>query len=713
MMNAFQQLLKTTSLSLKRQALSTALLAGWLLLGGTGVHPDRSICADDKPVAPGKQWAVLIGVEKYTKASPLSFTVNDVRQLADTLKTRGGYKKEDILEITDSGAEKTVQPFKESILEGLSHWLGKAGPNDTVLVYFTGHGFQDKEGKMYLAPIDCDPKDPSATGIPIEKVREQIAGCKAGLRVLVLDACHAGSEKGETEDHELTTKDLQSVFENLEGVVTLASCKANEKSLIWDDKQQSLFSYWFNQGLRGHADRDSNGAVDIDELYKFVERRVRNTAEARFRRPQTPVRIVRTGVTGVPNVVKLKPQGLKVTLADVAEQLAITLGEQQLKKVGVLEFTDDTKVDELLGGEFGLLGKYFSQELETALITQSDSGNFRVLDRKRLQQALRDQKFQLKDLSSTTKLVSLSRSAGGLPVLAAGSFKKRSGRVVHIQCKLQSTETDDVIGEAGGSCALTEDEWAMLGRSTAVRPEDRRPETPSDDEEPKPIEEVVIPKLDKRAEFGHPLLDPAFPFGVQLRVKDEIRKGAFRGNDYFVPVRKGEEYQLLIENKSGTIALMKLLVDGLDTLPKSAKLDEVKTSEKGIEMETWAQPVTNLADARSWVLDPQGPELKGRDPRWTIQGFATKTGTAGNMKKFLVVDAAESLAGRQGFTEQIGLITVAFYAPGSRSRGALGTAAGADVKEDLTERAAPKAGNLIGVVHIRYVDADALEAAAK
>ena len=421
----------------------------------------------------------MTNLEKYTKANPLSFTVNDVRQLSETLRTRGGYQKENILEITDKGANKAAQPFKESILDGLSSWLTKAGPEDTILVYFTGHGFQDKAGKMYLAPIDCDPQDPAATGIPIEQVREQIAGCKAGLRVLVLDACHAGSEKGDSEVRSLTTKDLESVFENLEGVVTLASCKATEKSLIWEDRQQSLFRYWFNQGLKGHADQNTDGAINIDELYGFVERRVRRTAHARFRRPQTPVRIVRTGVTGVPNIVKLQPQELKTTLADIAEQLAIALDEQQQKRVGVLEFTDETKINELLGGDFGLLGKLCSQELETSLIAQSEAGQFRVVDRKKLLQAMNDQKFQLKDFNSNVKLVSLSRSAGGLPVLATGAFKGRSGRIMHLQCKRHSTESDDVLGEAGGTVALTENQWAMLGRSTAVRPEDRpRPELP-------------------------------------------------------------------------------------------------------------------------------------------------------------------------------------------------------------------------------------------
>ena len=690
------------------QTVIVQLILGLALLGSLELNQDRIAAGEKKKAATGRQWAVLIGVEKYTKANPLSFTVNDVKQLSETLQTRGDYMKEDLLEITDKGVTKETQPFKDSILNGLSSWLNKAGPEDTMLIYFSGHGFQDKAGKMYLAPIDCDPQDPSATGIPIEQVREKIAGCKAGLRVLVLDACHAGSEKGDSEPHALTAKDLQAVFENLEGVVTLASCKANEKSLIWEDKQQSLFSYWFNQGLKGHADQDTNGAVDIDELCKYVERRVRRTADARFRRPQTPVR---TGVTNVRDVVKLQPQLLKTTLADIAEQLAITLGERQVNKVGMLEFTDDTKINELLGGDFGLLGKLCSQELETALISQSEADQVRVVDRKRLQQAMKDQQFQLKDLSSTVKLVSLSRSAGGLPVLATGSFKGRSGRIINLQCKLQSTESDDVIGDAGGTAALSEDEWAMLGRSAALHLEDRRPSL-EDLQNQTPGNIVALRALEYRSAdaFRHPLSDPSFLFDVKLCVQGEIRKGVFRGNDCFVPIRNGEEFEIVIENKSTYPRLVKLLIDGVDAFETKALLNESSNSQQQHALVPWAQTLTSMSSAKAKLLDPDAIESNGVTPQWRIRGFTSTTDVAEVSHPFLFSDVPTSLAGRQQFTEPPALITAVFYAPAGGGRDKPPTTLEAESpKSGPPQRRESKVGNLIGVVHLRCVEPEALK----
>ncbi|MDZ4847944.1 MAG: caspase family protein [Pirellulaceae bacterium] len=653
-----------------------------------------------------QQWAILIGVEKYERASPLQFTVNDVKQIANTLVIRAGVPRDHILEITDQRTEPRLQPRKESLIAKLPEWLSKPGEHDSMIVYFSGHGFRDKEGKLYLAPLECDPADPTASGVPVEWFRGQLANCKAAFKLLILDACHAGSEKGE-ESRSVNANELGAQFEDLDRVVTIASSKADEKSQIWAAKEQSLFSYWLNQGLRGHADQNRGGSVDIDELYEFVSRNVKRTAEARFSRPQTPVRIVRTGIDGVPDVVRIKPQPLKTVLEDVAEQLAYALEERRLGKVGVLEFLNQTPSgDERLGANFGLLGKYCAETLERNLQEQG-AGKFSVLDRRRIQEALHKQNFQLASLGSARSLKDLSKNVGGMPVIVVGSLLARQGRFVQLQCKMQQTENDEDLGvTVGGSAALNESEWAMLGRSVVVRPEDRRPEYHDEGEVDSSPETQVLVRVDQRAEGSrsHPLQDPTFPFIVEMLINGQVRKGEFRGNDYFIPVRKGEKYEIRVAGKQDSPVLMKLLIDGLNTLPEKEKV-------KGVITEEWGSHV-NLSEARAWVLDPKDPRLKGGPAVWTVAGFATTTGASGKWRSFEIVDAEKSLAARQNFSDEIGLITVAFYAAASGSRGgsgALGTQAGSEVGVDLTERSGVKVGNLIGVVHLRYVDADALK----
>jgi hypothetical protein len=545
---------------------------------------------------------------------------------------------------------------------------------------------------MFLAPIDCDPEHPAASGVPVQWLREQIAGCKANFKLLVLDACHAGSEKGDDEPS-VAAKDLGEPFKDLAGVVTIASSTGEEKSQIWEDKEQSLFSYWLNVGLRGNADENGDNQVDIDELYKFVHRNVTRSAKARFPRAQTPVRIVRSGTPDVPVVMQLHPTTLRDVLADMADQLATSLDERKLSKVGVLEFTNDTKLGELLGADFGLLGRYCAEELERQL-TDRANDKFTVVDRRRLQKTLSDQGFRLDDLGSTDALAKLSKQLDGMPVIALGTLRNRAGRLVNIQCKLVKTVGDDVAAAVGGAARLNESEWAMLGRSVQVRPEDRRPEPPRPDQtKPRPREDVLVERLDERADGPHPLADPKFPFRVKVMVAGKERPGQFRGNDLLITLKQGETYELWVENRSGQVAIMRLLVDGLNTLPEKEETKGVSTYIVGKRV--------NLNDARHWVLDPA--VVASANKIWAVRGFITETGAQGKLRQFAVVDAQQSLAARQKFTDQIGLITAAFYAPKSGARG-VGTGLGQEQSENLTEAQKMLPGDLLGVVHIRYSD---------
>ena len=654
----------------------------------------------------GRELAVLIGIERYQRANPLRHTVNDVRQLAETLSTRGHYARDGILEITDAASNEKFQPNRANIETQLPAWLKSAGPDDTILIFFSGHGFRDDQGKMYLAPIDCDAKNPAATGIPVQWFREQIAACRARFKLLVLDSCHAGSEKGE-DDATVAARDLGEPFRDLEGVVTIASSTADEKSQIWGEKQQSLFSYWLVQGLKGHADENSDGNVDIDELYKYVFRNVTRPAKARFPRPQTPVRIVRSGTPDVPVVVRLQPQSLRQLLSDTAEQLSLAIEERKLEKLGVLEFTNDTKLGELLGADFGLLGRYCAEEFERQLVANA-TGRFSVVDRRRLQSALKSSAFKLDDLGSANALETLSERAGGMPVIALGTLRNRAGRIVTVQCKLLETSSDEVVGSAGGTAQLNESEWAMLGRSVAILPNDREPELPLPDQPLRPMADVVVARMDERSEGAHPMKDPAFPYRVRFMVDGKERQCVFKGNNLIVPVKQGEVYQLWIENRTAQPVVMRLLIDGLNTLPE-------KEDTKGISTYVVGKRV-NLDQARSWVLDPSDPRvvrIQG-NPTWAVHGFVTATGTQGQgkLREFKIVDASQSLAARQEFTDQIGLITAAFYAPASGGRG-VGTDLGAERTEDLREREGVEVGNLLALLHFQYVEASAMEGAGR
>lgn len=632
----------------------------------------------------GRQWAILIGVENYQKATPLTYTMNDVDQLSKTLRERGGVPSERVVKFVESSPDVRFQPLKASLIEQLPKWLRKPTAKDRLIVYFSGHGFRSQDGNLYLAPLDCDPANPAATGISVAWLRDQIAACPAPFKLLILDSCHAGTEKGEELIKGASAKDLGEPFRDLEGVVTLASSTGDEKSQIWTEKKQSLFTYWLNQGLAGHADENGDAEVDIDELNKYVHKNVTHTAQTQLHRPQTPVRIIRGG-SGTPVVLELVPTKLKHLIKDMAQQMAWSMQERGIKKVGVLQFTADTPLGEALGSGFGALGRWCTVELEKCLL---ESGTCEVVDSNRLVAALKKQKFTVDQLSSPAAMQQLAKELG-MPAVVLGTLRHRQNKTITLQCKLQNLETEALAGAAGGSALLNENEWAMLGHSVVIKPEDRPPPVPGETDQDGPL----IQKLDEQASKPHPMRDPKFPYRVSVMINGQERQGAFRGNEYVIPVRNGEVYEVHIKVLNNEQTCVRLLIDGLNTLPQKL------TGEKGIETIEVA-PVVKLDEAREWILD--GNQNKGR--LWAFRGFVTETGTAGKLRRFVVADPAQSLAAQKNFTESMGLITAAFYTQSSVRSGT--TVQPWETPAVLTERRDVEAGDLISVVNIRYMDAE-------
>jgi hypothetical protein len=671
------------------------LNAACACLGLTLACVSASDAADAPGGQSGRRQAIVIGVEKYQKAPRLRYASNDVRQLAMTLRERGDYQ---VLEIINSAREDNSLSESRAVEAKVKECLVRLGPQDDVLVYFSCHGFRDSDGKLYLAQIDCDPANPAPGGIPVAWLREQLAACKAKFKLLLIDACHGGAEKGDEAGSGVAARDLGTPFGDLASVVTLASSQGDEKSLVWYEKRQSLFTYWVNQGLKGHADQNGDGRVTIDELYEYVFENVTDVAERYFGRKQTPVRIVRSGTPGVPVVVSLNPHTLKGMLDDMAEQLATAMQLRGLKKVGIPEFSVDAGTREVLGGQFGVLGRYCAAELEGSL-TRRSGDKFNVVQHDALREALQTKGLAVKDLH-TNAVRDLSVREEKLPVLAVGTLRTRNGRVITAQCRLVGLKDQETLGMAGGSADLNESEWGMLGHSANAP----LPAPPTVDR-PAPPDSII--RLDHEAQGGHPLLDRNFPYRVQVMVGNQEREGVFRGNDMFVPLRKAEVYWLRIESRDPGVVLLRLLVDGRSTLPEKVRTKnvtveptETPTNERDVELP--AQRV-NLAEARYWRLDPNGV--------FGIRGFFSRLGDDGKFNEFTVTDAPNSLSERESFSDQLGIITAAFYTPKGGSRGLM-TEPGKEQRQKLRMYKDMEVGNLLAVINIHYVEPEALQRAS-
>jgi hypothetical protein len=263
------------------------------------------------------------------------------------------------------------------------------------------------------------------------------------------------------------------------------------------------------------------------------------------------------------------------------------------------------------------------------------------------------------------------------------------------------TQGEDELISVGGLAALEESDLPRLtGSFVFDERQDRAPQ------EGTSSEDRIMSVAYRRSQDPNPLKDPRSPFAVKIMIKGSERKPAqgLSPNELVIPARVGEEFSIRIQNRNPQqypLVCMRLLVDGLNTLPDNLV-------EKGIIQEKWGQRV-NLDVARAWILDANDSRVAKLDgyPTWEVRGFVKETGAQGTLGAFTFTDVERSLAGRQGFTEGIGLITAAFYKPNGTAR-SIGVVDGREIVADLTPRKGVNPGNLIGVYNLRYVEASAV-----
>jgi hypothetical protein len=641
-----------------------------------------------------RQWAVLIGVQHHEDSRlDLNFTANDVRCLRETLLDRAeAMEKGQVLVLADT--PNGISPTLANVRRELSEFLAKVGPDDSVLLFFSGHGFLHGN-HTYLVPRDVDRGDPTTTALPASELRSGLSGCRAKVKLLILDCCHAGGAK-DVGEITLTAEEVAKSFsvEQVSGCVILASCSSSEKSYEWQAKKQSVFSYWLCRGLEGGADKDGNGQVTIDEIYEYVEERVEDSVENTFHRSQSPRRLIGPNVDGVWTVLSLRPEPPESLCCRLAAHLDEEVRRRDLKRIGILEFVKPFGLSEGLAP--ANLPAYLAEQIRAEIAKLAQTGladeRYTVIQPDVMHNAAKGMRVEA--VGDPVEMQRLGQRTGGLDGLVWGTLRRRGTRLT-VECELVAASDGRTLANPSGVVPFSLDLVADNGASFDSR------QRPSGNSYDRNVVRFV------QASRDHPLLKEDFPFRVEVwsihaRPGEEIgpdtprkRKEFYqlpaqedkRGRDktqLYVTAKEGEIFEIRVWNKTRQPVLMALLVDGLNTL--------AQRRERLEQAWTWFIKPTKTDEASAVVAGWYLPESHGEKSRpGETRGF--------ELRRFKFVDVAESVAGRQSFGESIGLITAAFRV---RGRG-LAVGEGPVEQQKLkTESGLP--GSFLGVVQIRYVD---------
>ncbi|MGK5740285.1 type VII secretion protein EccCb [Micromonospora sp. URMC 103] len=219
----------------------------------------------------GQRRALLIANDRYLDES-LSDLYAPREEARDLLS---------LLADADVGAfDQTVlleNESKSSIERAMESMLRAAGPEDLVLLYFSGHGVRSsKRGRLHLAVANTEVTHLSSTAISASFVRELLDECDAASTLILLDCCYSGAFEGLGLK---TTDDLaiDGELKTGQGRYVITATNSVERA---DDgrpasetepRQRSAFTETVIQGIStGAADISGQGRITPDDLWRYV-----------------------------------------------------------------------------------------------------------------------------------------------------------------------------------------------------------------------------------------------------------------------------------------------------------------------------------------------------------------------------------------------------------------------------------------------------------
>ena len=262
------------------------------------------------------RYALIIGNSHYddTSLSRLKTPEADAHALATALRDPaiGGF---------DDVQEMINQP-EASVRRAISTFFLKKKSDDLLLLYFSGHGVLDAQGRLFLAAKDTQRDLLNATGIPAGFISDDMDACRSKRQILILDCCHSGAfGKGTKGDAPAVTA---TTFEgNGYGRVVLTASDSTQYALegdqVIEQASLSLFTNYLLEGLNtGEADGAQDGVITLDEWYDYAyDRVVGETPE------QTPRKWVYNQQGEL--IIAKNPNPKKAEPADLPDELKLAL----------------------------------------------------------------------------------------------------------------------------------------------------------------------------------------------------------------------------------------------------------------------------------------------------------------------------------------------------------------------------------------------------
>lgn len=232
--------------------------------------------AVDDATAKIKKWAVIVGVNKYKSEGlpALPGAVNDSKEMNSLLGQKLGFEKSAITLLNDDKATR------QAILDA---WTGagrKAGAEDTVVFYFSGHSSLyprlkddiETENELVLCSSDAD-LNQNGMFVSTRDLFAIASTMTAKQIILILETSHAAA----------AGIFIRPLMDHGKKCILLSGCGWSEQTFdaaipleSGKTKTQGAFTYYLAEGLRGAAAKKDSKGITLKDAVDYSVKKLQS-----------------------------------------------------------------------------------------------------------------------------------------------------------------------------------------------------------------------------------------------------------------------------------------------------------------------------------------------------------------------------------------------------------------------------------------------------
>ena len=219
----------------------------------------------------GARYAILIANSVFPKEpqlQPLTAPEKDVDGVASVLRSpeRGCFSDVSVLK---------NRPHHE-IASNIHRVLRRAGKDDLVVMYYSGHGKLNQSGQLYLAANDTEVDELESSAVAVGRIRDFVEVSQSRQIVIILDCCYSGAIAGVFSKSSIDDQ-LKVEASKGRGMYIMTASTGIQTALEKEADRYSVFTKHLIAGIEtGEADTNRDGVITVEELYEYLYQRVRD-----------------------------------------------------------------------------------------------------------------------------------------------------------------------------------------------------------------------------------------------------------------------------------------------------------------------------------------------------------------------------------------------------------------------------------------------------